>query len=139
MDPKTARHQLEQAERARIAAQVPRLPSHGPVFVAACVAAGLLVLGLFPYSVGWRIAAVVLALLVWAAAGRWIVELRARQGIRGLRGSTRTSAVVLAICALALIPGAVGADPAMRLPYVILAVAGGLAMWWVARRQVRHA
>jgi hypothetical protein len=139
MDAKTARHQLQQAERARIAAQVPRLPSRGPALIGACVAAGLLAMGLFPYSVGWRIAAVALASLVWAAAGWWILELRVRQGVRGLRGSTRTSAITLVVCAMALVPGAVGADPAMRLPYVILAVGGGLAMWWVVRRQVRHA
>jgi hypothetical protein len=139
MDSKTARDQLQQAERARLAAQVPRVPARGPVLIGACVAAGLLALGLFPYSIGWRIAAVALALLLWAAAGWWVVHVRARQGIRGLRGGTRTSATTLAICALALVPGALGADSAMRLPYVIAAAAGGLAMWWVARRNVRDA
>jgi predicted MFS family arabinose efflux permease len=139
MDAKTARDQLERAERARTAAQVPRIPAGGPVLIGACVAAGLLVLGLFPYSAGWRIAAVALALLLWGAAGWWIVQVRERQGIRGLRGSTRTSATTLAICALALVPGALGADSAMRLPYVVAAAAGGVAMWWVARRNVRDA
>jgi hypothetical protein len=139
MDSKTARYQLEQAERARISAQVPQIPPGGPALIGACVAAGLLVMGLFPYSVGWRVAAVTLALLVWAAAGWWIHEVRVRQGIRGLRGSTRTSAITLTVCAMALVPGAVSANTAMRFPYVILAVGGGVAMWWVARRQVRHA
>jgi hypothetical protein len=139
MDAKTARQRLEQAERARIAGQVPRLPSRGPVLIGACIAAGLLAIGLFPYSVGWRIAAIALALLLWAAAGRWILAVRERRGIRGLRGSTRTSAMTLVVCAVALVPGALSANPAMRVPYVILAAGGGLAMWWVARRQVRHA
>jgi hypothetical protein len=139
MDSMTARRQLDQAERARIAAQVPRLPAGGPVLIGGCVAAGLLIMGLFPYSTGWRVAAVGLALLLWAAAGRWIHEVRLRQGIRGLRGRTRASAMTLAVCALALVPGALSADPAMRVPYVILAVGGGLAMWWVARRQIHGA
>ena len=55
-----------------------------------------------------------------------------RQGIRGLRGKTRSSAVTLAVCAVALVPGALAASPAMRINCVILAAAGGLAMWWVA-------
>jgi hypothetical protein len=139
MDPTTAREQLEQAERARIAAQVPQIPSRGPVLIGACVAAGLLVMGLLPYSAGWRIGAVAVALLLWAAAGWWLLDVRVRHGIRGLRGRTRTSAMTLVICAMALVPGALSADPAMRLPYVVLAVGGGVAMWWVARRQARDA
>jgi hypothetical protein len=139
VDSKTARHQLEQAERARNAAQAFEIPSWGPAFAGACVAAGLLVMGLFPYSAGWRVAAVVVALLLWGAAGWCLVEIRARKGVRGLRGPARSSAITLAVCALALVPGALSASSAMRLSYVILAAAGGLAMWWVARRQVRHA
>jgi hypothetical protein len=139
MDANTARDQLEQAERARTAAEVPQIPSRGPVLIGACVAAGLLVLGLAPYSVGWRIAAVAVALVLWAAAGWWLLAVRVRRGIRGLRGRTRTGAMTLAICAVALIPGALSADSAMRLPYLILAAGGGLAMWWVARRQVGDA
>jgi hypothetical protein len=87
--------------------------------IGAGVAAGLLAMGLFPYSAGWRVAAVTSALLLWA--GWWILEARVRQGIRGPRGRTRTSAITLAVCALALVPGALSADSAMRLPYVILA------------------
>lgn len=113
-----------------------RLADLFPPVIGLSVLVGFLVTGLFPYSPGWRLAALVVALALWEATGWFIIRLRAVRGIRGLRGRSRASGVTLLVCAVGLIPGVLADDPGMRWPYVGLGVAGGLAMWWVTQRQV---
>ncbi|WP_375425140.1 hypothetical protein [uncultured Friedmanniella sp.] len=136
MDPRTAADHLTRAERARSAAESPRLPSGTPALAGVAVALGFLALALLPFSTAGWLTGVVVALALWAAAGWLVLRLRAAGEVRGLRGRGRTTAVVLAVCALSLVPAPLSTTRATRGTYLVLAVAGGLAMAVATRRRV---
>lgn len=136
MDRDTARDHLQSAQRARTAAENPPVFGWTPPLAGIAITLGFLALGLLPFTIWWRLAALVIALAVWGAAGWLVLHLRARRGIRGIRGRTQTTTVVLLVCAVSLIPAVLGANPGMRWPYVIIGAGGGLAMWIAVRRQV---
>lgn len=139
MDGEEAREQLSSAGLARAAGEVPPVRWWTPPLVGIFLALGFLAVGLFPYTIWRRLAALVVALVVWGTAGWLVLYVRAKGGVRGLRGRTRSTAVVLGVCVVSLVPGVLATNPGMRWPYVILGLCCGAAMWIVIRRSVEGA
>jgi membrane associated rhomboid family serine protease len=133
MDPQQALNDLDQANRA--ASFRPPLPSWVPPVFGLLTAASITVAGLAPSNTWWRLATLVAGVAIAVSAGLLILAVRARQGIKGVRGPARKQWTTLVICGVAILISLFNSQPQMRWAFAGVGIAGGIAMWIVLRRR----
>ena len=99
------------------------------------MAAGLCSLGLAPFTTGWRLAAVAIAVVCWVGVGVLLLVTRRRQGIRGLRGPARNEATTYLACGVAVFICGITPSADMRWIYVMAGIVGGAMFWIVLDRR----
>jgi hypothetical protein len=137
MDSQQARNDLEQAQRSYGDSVLPPLPRWVPPVCGLLLAGAIALAGLGPASIWWRLAAiaggVLLAVLAWTV----VKGVRARQGIRGIRGPARRTVATLATSAVAYFVCVLNATPETRWLFFALGAATGVITWVMLRKKVR--
>ncbi|MFE7271145.1 hypothetical protein [Streptomyces sp. NPDC057623] len=137
MDAHEARDDLEQARRSYIASVQPVLPRWAPPVCGLLTAAGITLAGLAPASAQWRLVSIAIAVLLAVSARLLVLRIRARQGVRGIRGPARKTWTTLGLCAVAFLISANHAAPSTRGLYAAMGVGVGIFVWIVLRKKVR--
>lgn len=138
MDAEEARSSLEQARLSYAASVSPPLPAWMPPVCAAMFGAAVALAGQAPGNGWFRLAATLAGLAL--ALGSWalIAGVRARQGVRGLRGPARRARATLVAGGAAFLVSALNGTPELRWLYVALGVAVAAFSWHQLRRQAQR-
>ncbi|MEU7279186.1 hypothetical protein AB0A69_10465 [Streptomyces sp. NPDC045431] len=137
MDAEEARNSLEQARRSYSASVRPPLPAWAPPVCGAMYGAAVALVGQAPGN-GWvRLAATLIGLALALGAWAVVVGIRARQGVRGLRGPARRTQAALVAGAAAFLVSALNSTPELRWLYVAMGVAVAGLAWYLLQRKVQ--
>lgn len=134
MDPHDARDDLEQAHRAYNASVQPVMPVWAPPVCGLLIAAAIALPGLAPGNIWWRLVTVAAGVVLAVLAGGLVLGVRARQGIRGVRGPARDQWTTLGVCGIAFLVSAVNSTPQARWIYIGLGIVGGVFASIVLRK-----
>jgi len=138
MDADEARNDLEQARRSYSASVRPPLPLWVPPACGLMVGAAVALAGLAPASIWWRLAAVAAAVGLAVLARALVLGIRARQGVRGLRGPVLRTQATLIVTAAAFLVSALGSTAEIRWLYVAMGAVIAVVVWAMLQRKVRQ-
>ena len=138
MDASEAQKDLEQANRSHQASVRPPLPAWAPPLCGLLIAGAIALAGIAPGDPWLRVGAIVAGVLLAVLARLVVLGIRARQGVRGLRGPARRSQTTLVISGAAFLIASINSHPETRLVYAVMGLLVGVFVWVTLQRRERR-